>query len=82
MSATLGLLHDPGNPKVKEVLSKLEAAVLDSDPGKGGAFLAGMATPLDRASDLKKRGYHMVLSGSDIALFSKAAIQDIKAFDG
>ncbi|CAA7037376.1 unnamed protein product [Microthlaspi erraticum] len=82
LSASLGLLHDPGNPKVKEVMSRLETAVLESDPEEGGAFLAGLATPQDRAVDLKKRGYHMVISGSDIALFSKAAIQDIKTFDG
>ncbi|ESQ54930.1 hypothetical protein EUTSA_v10027122mg, partial [Eutrema salsugineum] len=81
LSASIGLLHDQGNWKVKDVLTQLEKAVLDSDPANGGAFLAGMATAQDKAIDLKNRGYHMVLSGSDISLFCKAVIDDIKAFD-
>ncbi|KAF8117836.1 hypothetical protein N665_0008s0177 [Sinapis alba] len=81
LSSSLGLLHDPGNQKVRDVLAQLEDAVLKSDPVNGGAYLAGMATAQDRAADLKKRCYHMVISASDISLFCKAATEDIKAFN-
>ncbi|KAL1222556.1 hypothetical protein V5N11_018925 [Cardamine amara subsp. amara] len=57
LSASLGLLQDPGNPKLKSVMSMAETAVLASDPAKGGAYLAGMATAQDKAVDLKARGY-------------------------
>lgn len=80
LSASLGLLHDPENPQVTMLLTQLEKAVLDSDPANRRVFLAVMATAHDSATSLKQRGYQMVLGGSDISLFSKAAIETIKAF--
>ncbi|CAN8274093.1 unnamed protein product [Cochlearia groenlandica] len=80
LSASLSLLHDPGNDKVREVMSKLERSVLESNPEKGGAYLAGIATPRDNAVELKKRGYNIVLGASDISTFTKAVIEDVKAF--
>lgn len=81
LSATLGLLHDPGSNDVREALVQLEKTVKASDPTKGGSFLAGMATPHDNAIEMKKRGYDIVLGASDISMFSKAAINNIKAFE-
>lgn len=80
LSASLGLLHDPGNPKVKSVMKTAETAVLASDPEKGGAYLAGMATAQDKAVDLQARGYHVVLGSADLSLFKKAAVDDVKGF--
>lgn len=79
LSASLGLLHDPGNPKVKAAMIAAETAVLASDPAKGGAYLAGMATAQDTAKDLWSRGYHVVLGSADVSLFKKAAVDDVKA---
>ncbi|CAN6914370.1 unnamed protein product [Brassica oleracea] len=79
LSASLGLLHDPGNPKVKSTMRTAETAVLASDPVKGGAYLAGMATAQDTAADLWSRGYHIVLGSADVSLFKKAAVDDVKA---
>jgi len=80
LSASLGLLHDPGNPKVKSVMRVAETAVLGSDPANGGAYLAGMATAQDKAVDLKSRGYHMILGATDVPLFKKAVVDDVKSF--
>ncbi|KAL1222557.1 hypothetical protein V5N11_018926 [Cardamine amara subsp. amara] len=80
LSASLGLLHDPGNSKVKSILMKAETAVLASDPANGGAYLAGMATAQDKAADLKSRGYHMILGATDVPLFKKAVVDDVKSF--
>uniref|UniRef100_A0A1J3E3D8 2-keto-3-deoxy-L-rhamnonate aldolase n=3 Tax=Noccaea caerulescens TaxID=107243 RepID=A0A1J3E3D8_NOCCA len=80
LSASLGLLHDPGNPKVKSAMKTAETAVLASDPEKGGAYLAGMATAQDKAVDLRARGYHVVLGSADLSLFKKAAVDDVKGF--
>lgn len=79
LSASLGLLHDPGNPKVKAAMIEAETAVLASDPAKGGAYLAGMATAQDTAKDLWSRGYHVVLGSADVSLFKKAAVDDVRA---
>lgn len=76
----MGLLHDPGNPKVKSVMRVAETAVLGSDPANGGAYLAGMATAQDKAVDLKSRGYHMILGATDVPLFKKAVVDDVKSF--
>lgn len=80
LSASLGLLRDPGNPKVKSVMRTAETAVLASDPANGGAYLAGMATAQDTAVDLSERGYHMVLGSADVSLFKKAVVDDVKGF--
>ncbi|XP_019057756.1 PREDICTED: uncharacterized protein LOC104815209 [Tarenaya hassleriana] len=80
LSASLGLLHDPGNHKVKETMKRAEWAVLASNPANGGAYLAGMATAHDKAADLRSRGYHMVLGAADISLFKQAVVEDVKRF--
>ncbi|CAN8274090.1 unnamed protein product [Cochlearia groenlandica] len=80
LSASLGLLHDPANPKVMSALKTAETAVLASDPANGGAYLAGMATAQDKAMDLKARGYHMILGATDVPLFKKAVVDDVKSF--
>lgn len=80
LSASLGLLHDPGNQKVKDVLRTAEKAVLASNPANGGAYLAGMATAEDKPVDLRSRGYHMILGATDVSLFKKAMVDDVKAF--
>lgn len=81
LSASLGLLHDPGNPKLKSVMRMAETAVLASDPANGGAYLAGMATAHDKTVDLKARGYHVVLGSTDVTLYKKAVVEEIKAFN-
>ncbi|KAL5539715.1 hypothetical protein UlMin_043844 [Ulmus minor] len=80
LSASLGYLWDPGHKKVREVLRTAEKAVLGSNPGKGGAFLAGFAMPHDHPEDLKSRGYHMVSGAVDVGLFRSAAVEDVKSF--
>lgn len=80
LSASLGLLHDRGNPKVKSVMRMTEKAVLAFDPAKGGAYLAGIATAQDKAVDLRSRGYYMILGATDLPLFKKAVVDDVKAF--
>ncbi|CAH8382893.1 unnamed protein product [Eruca vesicaria subsp. sativa] len=79
LSASLGLLHDPSNPKVKSAMRTAETAVLASDPVNGGAYLAGMASAHDTSKDLWSRGYHIVLGSADVSLFKKAAVDDVKA---
>ncbi|CAB81326.1 putative protein [Arabidopsis thaliana] len=80
LSASLGLLNDPGNPKVKSVMRVAETAVLASDPANGGAYLAGMATAQDKTGDLKARGYHVVLGSTDVSLYKKAVVDEVNAF--
>ncbi|XP_006414680.2 uncharacterized protein LOC18029316 [Eutrema salsugineum] len=80
LSASMGLLHDPGNPKVKSVMRTAETAVLASDPANGGAYLAGMATAEDKPVDLRLRGYHMILGATDVPLFKKAVVDDVRSF--
>ncbi|KFK28964.1 hypothetical protein AALP_AA7G071400 [Arabis alpina] len=80
LSASLGLLQDPANPKVKSAMRTAETGVLGSDPANGGAYLAGMATAQDTAVDMSERGYHMVLGSADVSLFKKAVVDDVKRF--
>ncbi|CAN6461963.1 unnamed protein product [Victoria cruziana] len=85
LSADLGYLWDPGNKKVKEVLYKVEKAVLASKSGSGdgssgGAYLSGFARGEDTGEKLKERGYHMVAGAVDVALFRDAALRDIRKF--
>ncbi|ESQ54929.1 hypothetical protein EUTSA_v10027505mg, partial [Eutrema salsugineum] len=80
LSASLGLLHDPGNKKVKSAMRTEEMAVLDSDLVNVGAYLAGMATDYDKAVNLKACGYHLVLGSADVSLFKKVVVDDIKTF--
>ncbi|XP_023635008.1 uncharacterized protein LOC17880987 [Capsella rubella] len=81
LSASLGLLNDPGNPKLMSVMKVAETAVLASDPASGGAYLAGMATALDKSVDLKARGYHVVLGSTDVSLYKKAVVDEVHAFN-
>nr|VDC74976.1 unnamed protein product [Brassica rapa] len=80
LSASLGLLHDPGNAKVKSLMRTAETAVIASDPENGGAYLAGMATAQDKPVDLRLRGYHMIIGATDVPLFKKAVVDDVKSF--
>ncbi|XP_050268919.1 uncharacterized protein LOC126713256 [Quercus robur] len=80
LSASMGYLWDPGNKKVKDMLRVAERAVLNSEGGNGGAYLAGFALPYDGPDDLRKRGYHMVSGAVDVGLFRSAAVEDVKKF--
>ncbi|KAK6262675.1 hypothetical protein QUC31_008491 [Theobroma cacao] len=80
LSASLGYLWDPGHKNVREMLRTAERGVLKSDPGDGGAFLAGFAMPHDPPVELGRRGYHMVSGAVDFALFRNAALADVKSF--
>lgn len=76
LSATMGYLWDPGNNKVREMMKRVEKAVLST----GGAYLAGFAMPHDSPEQLKARGYHMVSGAVDIGLFRTAALEDVNRF--
>ncbi|CAH8275541.1 unnamed protein product [Arabidopsis lyrata] len=80
LSASLGILNDPGNPKLKSVMRVAETAVLASDPANGGAYLAGMARAQDKTGDLRARGYHVVLGSTDVSLYKKAVVDEVNAF--
>ena len=80
LSASMGYLWDPGNKKVKDMLRVAERAVLNSEGGNGGAYLAGFALPYDGPDDLRKRGYHMVSGAVDVGLFRSAAVEDVEKF--
>ncbi|CAN0908912.1 2-keto-3-deoxy-L-rhamnonate aldolase [Linum grandiflorum] len=63
LSADMGYLNDPGQQKVKEMISEAEEAVLGRIRSKGfGAYLAGFAMGKDGLGpeELKSRGYHMI----------------------
>ncbi|XP_047983016.1 2-keto-3-deoxy-L-rhamnonate aldolase-like [Salvia hispanica] len=76
LSASMGYLSDPGHKKVKEALRGEEKAVLK---GKA-AYLSGVVAPHDPATELRRRGYHMVLAGADVGLFRSAAVKDVRRF--
>lgn len=80
LSASMGMLWDPGNKKVREMMRKVERAVLGTDPAQGGAHLAGFAMPHDGPLELGKRGYHMVSGAVDVGLFRAAAVEDVGRF--
>ena len=75
LSFSMGYLGDMGNNNVRETMRVAEKAVLS-----GGVYLAGIASPFDRSDDLRRRGYHMVAGGVDVALFRSAAVEDVKRF--
>ncbi|KAJ3692730.1 hypothetical protein LUZ60_011825 [Juncus effusus] len=79
LSASMGYLWDPGHKKVRETLKEAERRVLGMKK-EGGAYLAGFAMPHDPPDQLKMRGYHMVSGASDVSMFGKAAVEDVKRF--
>lgn len=79
-SVSLGYLRDPGNEKVMEVTNAAEKSTLKMKPVDGGAYLSGVAMPHDSRENLVSRGYHMVLGAIDIAMFRKAAVEDVNKF--
>ena len=82
LSASMGYLWDQGNKKVRDIMRKIEQAVLESQVqnGEAGAYLAGFALPHDGPLDLQKRGYQMVSGSVDVGLFKNAAVEDVKRF--
>ncbi|KAG6405416.1 hypothetical protein SASPL_133005 [Salvia splendens] len=76
LSASMGYLWDPGHKKVKEALRGAEKAVLK---GKS-AYLSGFVMPHDPATELRRRGYHMVSGAADVGLFRSAAVEDVRRF--
>lgn len=77
LSASMGLLWDPGNKKVRAVLKEAEGRVLRMGRGP---WLGGFAMPHDGPVELKARGYHMVAGAVDIGMFRKAAVEDVLRF--
>jgi 2-keto-3-deoxy-L-rhamnonate aldolase RhmA len=88
LSASMGYLWDPGNRKVRATLREAERKVLEAKKKKkaaaasGGnaAYLGGFAMQNDPPEQLKLRGYHMVAGAVDIAMFRKAALDDVRRF--
>ncbi|XP_022761981.1 uncharacterized protein LOC111307908 [Durio zibethinus] len=76
LSASMGYLIDPGNEKVKDIMKVAEEAVLAGD----GAYLAGFSMPHDPPNEMRKRGYHKICGGVDLALFRNAALEDVEKF--
>lgn len=80
LSSSLGCLANPGDKKVRDKLVEAERRGLAAMGGGGPPYLAGMVTPLDKPEDLLERGYHMVASGVDLALFRSAVVEDVRRF--
>ncbi|CAN6205261.1 unnamed protein product [Urochloa humidicola] len=87
LSASMGYLWDPGNRKVRATLREAERKVLEARKKKvaaaldgNAAYLGGFAMQNDPPEQLKLRGYHMVAGAVDIAMFRKAALDDVKRF--
>ncbi|CAN6225202.1 unnamed protein product [Urochloa humidicola] len=87
LSASMGYLWDPGNRKVRATLREAERKVLEARKKKVAAasqgiaaYLGGFAMQNDPPEQLKLRGYHMVAGAVDIAMFRKAALDDVKRF--
>ncbi|XP_072980250.1 uncharacterized protein [Typha angustifolia] len=83
LSASMGYLLDPGNRKVREVVRETERrvfAVRQAAKGIRGPYLGGFGKPHDDAEQLKLRGYHMVIGASDVGMFRKAAVEDVRRF--
>lgn len=87
LSASMGYLWDPGNRKVRATLREAEKKVLEARKKKvataldgNAAYLGGFAMQHDPPEQLKLRGYHMVSGTVDIAMFRKAALDDVKRF--
>ncbi|KAH6834937.1 Phosphoenolpyruvate carboxylase family protein [Perilla frutescens var. hirtella] len=76
LAASMGYLREPTNKKVQEALHGAEKVVLRG----GAAYLSGVASPHDPAEQLARRGYHMVLAGTDVGLFRSSAVADVKKF--
>lgn len=87
LSASMGYLWDSGNRKVRAALREAERKVLEARKKKvaaasdgNAAYLGGFAMQNDPPERLKLRGYHMVAGTADIAMFRKAALDDVKRF--
>ncbi|XP_039134438.1 5-keto-4-deoxy-D-glucarate aldolase [Dioscorea cayenensis subsp. rotundata] len=81
LSASMGLLWDPGNKKVRTVLREAEGRVLRMGrEDRRGPWLGGFAMPHDGPVELKARGYHMVAGAVDIGMFREAAVEDVLRF--
>lgn len=44
-------------------------------------YLAGVVVPHDGAGELRRRGYHIVSSGTNVVLFRNAAVEDVRKFN-
>nr|CAB3457664.1 unnamed protein product [Digitaria exilis] len=87
LSASMGYLWDAGNRKVRAALREAERKVLEARKkvaaaasDGNAAYLGGFAMQNDPPEQLKLRGYHMVAGAVDIAMFRKAALDDVKRF--
>ncbi|KAL3834906.1 hypothetical protein ACJIZ3_009642 [Penstemon smallii] len=76
LSASMGYLWDPGNKKVRETMRVAEKGVLK----EGKAYLSGFVMPHDGATEMRRRGYHMVAGATDVGLFRTAAVEDVRKF--
>lgn len=68
LAATLGHLGDMHHPEVREAITEIEQAVLETD-----AVLGGVAGSAEAATEMIERGYRFLNLGADIGLLRNAA---------
>lgn len=69
------------NDSLKQKLLLAEQSLLElKSESEKAPFLAAFAMPHDTPLDLKRRGYDMICTGVDVALFRDAALRNINMF--
>ncbi|MBL4615401.1 MAG: hypothetical protein JKY27_11095, partial [Magnetovibrio sp.] len=74
LSASAGCMGDYKNPTFVKALERAETTIRDSDK-----WLGGLVMPGDSTADMFKRGYNLVMPGSDVFLLREAALENLKA---